>query len=236
MTKLASILFCALLACSSYAADRYFPAEGTLQTLIDASSPGDTVWIATGAYTTNITVGDGVIVQSQSGNPADTILDGGNLPVPGLRVVTQATNSWLVGLTIRNGFQEDMSGSDGGAGVLNGYVSNCVISGNSIGGAMANGGGLMGCTIYNSTVVSNTADTGGGMGLGGGGYNCIFYDSDIHHNTAEQSGGGGVSCTFVNTLVWHNSPPDVDNSMRLLIGGTPGTWGGAGGIFKGWVE
>ena len=143
------------LAWSSYAADRYFPAEGTLQTLIDASSPGDTVWIATGAYTTNITtVGvGGVIVQSVSGNPADTILDGGAAE----RVVIQATNSWLVGLTIRNGWREDMSGNDGGAGVLNGYVSNCIVSGNTIGGAEAHGGGLAYCTVYNSEVMSNTA-------------------------------------------------------------------------------
>jgi len=154
----------------------------TIQAGIDAASSGDTVQVAAGTYTENITMKSGVVIQG-AGQGVSTIDGGGS----GYVVTANSVDSTakLDGFTITNGLSGGMSntlssptvtnctflgGSSGSGQMYNNWfssplVANCTFSGNLNGGMVNNESSSP--TITNCTFSEN-GNTGGN---GGGIYN-----------------------------------------------------------------
>ena len=186
----------------------------SIQAAIDAAVSGqDEVVVSPGTYVENIDfLGKPITVRSASGDPADTIIDGGGNG----SVVTcdsgETSTTVLDGFTIING-----SGSHGG-GMYNHFssptVTNCTFSENTAvnGGGMYNEDGNP--TVTNCTFSSNTANLGGGMYNHNSNptvTNCTFSS-----NTA--SFGGGMSN--------HDSSPTV--TICTFSGGDGHGWANCG--------
>jgi parallel beta-helix repeat protein len=157
-----------------------------IQDAIDVASYGDTVQVAEGTYTENITLKNGVAV---IGAGAENCIIDGNLNGSVVTSNSCDPNTVLDGFTITNGsvtwgfvghggmYNDDNSsptvkncifkGNEGG-GMVNGdskpVVINCIFSNNT---AFFYGGGMLDANsspeVINCTFSSNTATIGGGM-------------------------------------------------------------------------
>ncbi len=104
-------------------------------------------------------------------------------------------------------------------GDSNPLIINCNISGNSA-GPLGNGGGIScgydcGATIQNCLIANNTASSYGfGGGISCDGNNVTVTNCTITGNSASTEGGGIylslVSFTMTNSIVWDNSPNQID--------------------------
>lgn len=128
LTRLGSALVCPLLllAAASRAQTTLQVGSGqpysTIQSAIDAASPGDTVLVAPGTYTENIDFKGKAITVTSSGGPAVTTIDGGSKGgVATVVFKTGETNaSILSNFTIRGGGNSIfVNTSDGGIFVSN---------------------------------------------------------------------------------------------------------------------
>ena len=176
----------------------------SIQAAIDAANNGDEIIVSPGTYLENINFnGKAITLRSASGDPADTIIDGGGSDT----VVTcdsgETSTTVLDGFTITNGsatyaggIENDFSSptvsnctfsgnttNDEGGGMLN-YdnssptVTNCILSGNSA---------LQGSEIENdssSITVSHSCIQGGYLGLANIDTDPLFVDADGPDNTA----------------------------------------------------
>jgi len=184
-------------------------ASGNIQNMINISSSGDQIWIASGTYLLSETliIKEGVNVYGGfAGTESDTsqrvrsdldangiiepweftnatVLDGNNAR----QVLNQASNFTIEtvwdGVTITRG-RILPSGVGGGAVIrVGGKLANCIVRNNSLSGGIYNNG-----TIINCMIRSNTSSySGGGINNLGSGIitNCI-----LHDNRSEGSGGG----------------------------------------------
>ncbi|MBR3921866.1 MAG: hypothetical protein IKJ45_02040 [Kiritimatiellae bacterium] len=169
-----------------------------------ASSEPRKVIIKTGTYAINsaISITSALILESESGNPADVVIDGlGTTPLVRWIGNYDAT---LSGLTLTNGY----CGTGSGAGVLmnGGTITNCVITGCLLTGGgtrAAYGAGIyagfeedkLRASIINTHVVGNTVSNSCASGeyqasCGGG----IYFPKH----------GNGVvrGCTVANNVAW----------------------------------
>ena len=204
-------------------------ATNDIQGAITACQPGYTVYVSNGYYTTNLVVGNGVTVRSKDNN-YETVVLNGRAATSIDPAVKLGSNSWIIGMTISNGFNVTDSG---GGGVIGGSISNCLVTHNNVlgggdGGGIYNsmaynsiirnnfvyagsGGGAFGSILYNCTVINNACGTYGGSGNGGGvcgsgwSYNSYVYNCIITGNVAQVSGGGGAFTYFYNCEVSRNS-------------------------------
>ena len=82
-------------------------AAHSIPVAVDLAETGDTVWVAPGTYNLSRTIDYrffAITVRSQSGNPADTIVDGQNV----LRCFhLRSSFASVMGFTIRNGNAPD---------------------------------------------------------------------------------------------------------------------------------
>ena len=119
---------------------------------------------------------------------------------------------------------------NGGGGAYSCNLSNCVITGNSVGGVLNcvlnnctlqgntainySGGGASGSTLNNCVLFNNQA------GNGGGAYDCALNFCTVSNNTASSAGGsgGGVYCDTYQTV-----PPGQNN---ILVGNSAFRFGG----------
>ncbi|MBA4386929.1 MAG: hypothetical protein C0404_03045 [Verrucomicrobia bacterium] len=210
-------------------------AAQTIQDGINAcTNAGDTVLVGDGVYQTGSTVAPGGFVLGnrimatnpitiKSVNGPDYTFIRGEGPSGGsaVRCAYLANGAILTGFTLTNGFTRtsgddgDMSG--GGAYLVGGLLTNCVVAGN---GANVYGGGVFGSSAVGCIIAGNTAHYGGGLSggaatnctitgndavLGGGTYRAIQHNCIILNNTAAY--GGGVSegtatwCTIKGNVV-----------------------------------
>lgn len=196
---------------------------------ISQSSAGDTIHIAAGTYTENLTIAIDLSLEGAGMNA--TILDGGGVG----RVVTISSGDVGIGdLTIQNG----NTGSEGG-GVSNSgtlgleavkitgntaysgggiaalgptSVSWSVISGNHTaggGGAGIYSSGAHTLAVYFSTLSGNTSATGtGGVHLQSGG-TLNLTNATISGNTGDHTGGlmatVGTTATIINSTIASNT-------------------------------
>lgn len=222
----------------SAAATSWASAKRTIQAAIDVCYPNDIIIVSNGTYDTGwryapgqpmpplptwptrLVVSNTITVRSLNG-PAQTIIDGSG----SLRCVYLNNGATLDGFTLVNGLT--VAGAfvaDGrGAGVFGTskscIVSNCIISGNY---AVHAGGGVYGCTLFDSTVENNMSDGSGGGAAGGVLNNCLIAGNysgggagggadgatlnncTVVNNGALTDGGGARGCAINNSIVLFN--------------------------------
>jgi hypothetical protein len=185
-------------------------AATNIQQAVDAASAGDMVLVTNGVYAlgvrktpnTNglgfwfnrVAITNAMTLQSLNG-PQVTIIDGGGTN----RCVSLADGVSLTGFTMTNG------GGNYGSGVWcsssNAFLTNCLIAGNydfkgAVGGSLCDctvsgnfNGGAEGCTLYNCTLMWNSANYTNGGGASG----CRLYYCMLTGNSASFGDGGGVN-------------------------------------------
>ncbi len=204
-------------------------ATNNLQGAINASTPGDTVWVSNGVYNTGgvtnyptgysltnrIAITKAITVRSKDNNPTNTIIKGAWDPATNgpaaARCVYMAANSVLIGFTLTNGatlttgnwIAYDKRG--GGVmcqGITTPVISNCIISGNSCCGESATygGGGAYYGTLYNCILIGNASGYSGGGSEGS-----IMYNCTLASNTAVVNGAGASYGTYSNCVFTDNS-------------------------------
>jgi hypothetical protein len=187
-------------------------AATNIQDAIDAAASGDQIKVTNGIYqtggrtvngfalTNRIVVNQAVTLQSVNGANATAIL---GCQIPGIangdsavRVVYLTNGAALIGFTISNGAtltNGDQIHEDSGGGIwcesTNVFVSNCIITGNTV---MWHGGGAVYGTFSNCMFSANAA--GSFDGYGGGTYKSTLNNCSLAGNTANYGGGanGGI--------------------------------------------
>jgi nitrous oxidase accessory protein NosD len=172
----------------------------TIAEAIAAALTGDTIRVAAGTYSENLTIAKSISLRGE--NRATTIIDGSDL---GAVVDIEAGyDVALQHVTVTNG--SNTGSLDGGGGIHsrgNLNLSNCVVSDNY---AEPQGGGIYNHTgstmsINRCIIENNIVDPAGWTGLGGGGiYNygtLTVEDSTVRNNQADDSPsddayGGGI--------------------------------------------
>ncbi|MHC4943325.1 MAG: right-handed parallel beta-helix repeat-containing protein, partial [Planctomycetota bacterium] len=195
----------------------------TIQGAIDAASAGDTIIVEPGTYVENIDfLGKAVTLMSEQGADV-TAIDGNHAG----RVVTcqsgEGADSVLDGFTITNGYVKD----DNGGGMYIWYsdptVKNCTFSDNKAESPYddSNGGGMYNessnPTVTNCTFTYNSAGGGGGMCNMESSptvIDCTFSYNGTGAHGLSGWGGGMLNCS--------NSSPTVTNSTFSYNGGTGG--------------
>ena len=186
-------------------------AATNIQTAVDAASAGETVWVTNGTYgiTNQIVVTNGLAVRSFNNDPVNTVVQrsSGSIRI----FMVSNTAAAVSGFTIKGGATPASAGVGGGLYLFAGTVSNCIVTGNSIGSYNKAGGVYMGSAnalLVNSTVQSNTVGhdcSGAGVYMDGGvALNCV-----IRYNTGStgNSQGAGVNAaggTVRNCLIYSN--------------------------------
>ena len=170
----------------------WLTAATNIQDAVNVGVPGDSIMVTNGVYPGGVTVTNPLALVSVNG-PQVTVIDGGGTN----QCVSLTGGASLAGFTLTNSSDYGVSCD------ASGVVSNCVINGNSGGGA--NGGTLDNCTLSgnfgdgaDSCILYDCALTGNsGLGAAGGAnYNC----------TLTGNAGGGVSgATLYNCIVYFNT-------------------------------
>lgn len=201
-----------LLTVSALATDWYVTPAGTgngtswesatnsIQGAVDAASAGDTVWLGAGTYalSTQITVSDAMTIRSSNGIPTTVTVSGENT----CRVFELCAGAWVIGVTITKGLIN--TPGVGGAGVLFGSISNCIVTANdSFGGSDV--GGVDTITAYNSLIAANSGILSGGAAVS------TLYSCTIVNNSGSDHGGVVLS-TLWNCIVKDNYPNDISAS------------------------
>lgn len=232
-------------------------AATNIQNAVDAASAGDQVLVTNGIYqtggrvvygseTNRVVLSNAITLLSANG-PAVTLIVGGTQ----MRCVYVGSNSMLSGFTLTNGQARtsgDLTNEESGAGAwcaTSGIISNCLVTKNY---NVRNGGGIYGGVVWNSTIVSNTADNGGGVASatlfncmiasnsGGGAYSSILSNCILIRNGRTLSGGGAAYCGLNNSVISQNTA--VYNgggtfystlTNCTLSGNSAGTGGGSEG-------
>ena len=200
-----------LLTAISTAATLNVPGSyATIQAAINAASPGDDVNVADGTYTAagfyNIDFGGKLItVRSASGNPANCIIDCGNISGRrGFYFHNNETSAATVeGITIKRGNAGTLY--YGGAiecEEASPTISNCIITNNK-----AAFGGAIDCFNDASPVIENCIITNNSSTYAGGAIECSSESKPqiinclIAKNTAAGSYGGAIDCYYFSLPV-----------------------------------
>jgi parallel beta-helix repeat protein len=206
-------------------------AATNIQDAVNAFWGGRSLVLVTNGTYAPVTVNRPLTLQSVNG-PGVTVINGGGTQ----ECLYLTNNAVMVGFTLTNG---------GGAGVYcesSAVLSNCVLTGNSGGGAYGgtlnncvltgnSGGGAYNCALNHCVVSGNT---GGGVGsstlnncvltgnsayyYGGGASGSTLNNCTLTGNSAIY-GGGAVSCTLNNCIVYFNTATtwaNYDNPSSTL--------------------
>lgn len=217
MRRLASIL--ALLAVPALAQIPITTADNW-QSIVQTAAPSSWFAFAAGTYTTtgtsvNITSG-WTRIESANG-PANTFIVAGSYSNSGCITVT-ATNVTISGFTIAGGYSTNDGGGVRGHGLT--MVTNCRIVSNTtvkaVAGGSEGGGGLWGCTAYNSVISFNVATNALGGGMFFNHATAVAHSCLVESNRASSaSDGGGIAAR------WNNRAGSILN--------TTARWNYAGG-------
>jgi hypothetical protein len=218
------------------------PGE-SIQTAINGSSYGDTIEVAAGTYTENITLKNGVALIGAGAST--TTINGGGAG----SVVTSTNcnpNTILEGFTItdgnaiRGGGMNNSSSSPQvtncifignsawyGGGICNNQASPVITSCNFTGNSAEFGGGISNedssSEVINCTFRDNSAYDGGGM------WNvyseAIITNCTLWSNSADNYGGGIFNAvdspTITNCILWANTAVVVDDEFSNWSSSTP---------------
>lgn len=198
-------------ATATFAATITVNPGDSIQTAINAASPGDTILVNPGTYTGSLDTNDKALTLRSSGGPNVTIINGNNAG-PCISVDDtdgEETTTIIEGFTLTNG----RGVANGFGGFLGGglycwlsspTVRNCIIRNNNCIGTSSQGAGVY-CLFANPRLI-----------------NCM-----IRNNTATQSGGGVyatmgaapymVNCSIVNNTAATGGGIYSSNSTPRLI-------------------
>jgi hypothetical protein len=205
-------------------------AAANIQDAVDMAPPGGTIFVTNGIYAapglaeidtaTNIVAVDKPLTVQSVNGPDITVIDGGGTNL----CISLSDGASLTGFTLTNGYGDYAGGVVSAS--TNGFLTNCVISGNA-------GGGAYGGTFYNCTLSANWGNYGGGAswatlhsctlsnnwvvgvwgwsenypGTGGGAYECTLYNCTLSGSSADY-GGGAWGSTLYNCALAGNSAND----------------------------
>ncbi len=225
----------------------HVPSEyPTILAAITASATGDTVLLASGTYTgwdnTYVSVNRAILITSETGNPADVIIDGemreerfafdleADVTIRGVTVTRMISGGGTYG-AIRTLIGSDdiriincvVSWCRNGAIYIGaGYaaIEGCVIENNDVGS-----GNVSAVTCQNNSVlhisrttVRNNYNTGDGGGVKANDATVVIDNCVISHNTADWGGGidaGGGTITISNTAIVANHASPIGGGMYV---------------------
>ncbi len=161
-----------------------------------------------------------------TGPTSYTLAVNGNNAAQVLAVAAPATVT-VKNLTVSRGFT-----TDGGNGIINTgtlTLTNCTVSGNTVGGdfggGIFNNGGTL--TLNSSTVSDNSGPGSSGGGIANNGGTLTLNNSVVSGNTADFNGGGldnGGTLTARNSTVSGNTAGNTGGGIfNVNFGGTGGT-------------
>lgn len=242
-----------------------WPTAATdIQSAIDVATNGDLILVTNGVYNTGgqvvsssptnrVVLNKAITVQSVNGPAATLILGNSVLGDNAIRCVYMTNNSVLSGFTVTNGGTSTSGGGIYADGSSLAVVTNCVLIGNA---AASLGGGAYNATLYNSSIIQNSAYDGGGLNCSGSvkfATNCLIwgnsataygggaqfyslYDCVVSQNTAIE-GGGVANGWLYGCLVVSNSASDIGGGLYTpstvvnctIVGNTAYTEGGGMG-------
>jgi hypothetical protein len=176
-----------------------------IQQAVSAAAAGDVVVVTNGTYGA-VNVDKPLLLRSVNG-PKVTIIDA----VRQSRCAYLTNGTRLAGFWLRHG-AADVFGGGVFCASTDVYLTNCVITDNSVytnfnGSVSGSGGGVYGGTLYNCLVASNSA-----AGSGGGANASILYNCTLIDNRAGKYGGGVYNAALTNCIVYFNAAvPPYDN-------------------------
>jgi parallel beta-helix repeat protein len=149
----------------------------TIQSAVDAASPGDTVYVRAGTYHENVQVNEPVSLVGES--PQDTVIDGGDVQSV---IVVSADNVSITGFTMT----EDQPGSRGGWDYADIELSGagCSIFGNVLTDSFA-GVYLSGSANDNNIVGNQITNNDYGVYIGSSACDNVFYHNNFVNNTQQ---------------------------------------------------
>ena len=188
------------------------PCQTISYTLNSRASDGDTILIATGTYTENLTITNITLTlrggYAVSGTlwltgTGETVINGNNADVV-FRL--QDSNTVLDGLTITGGSSEEAGGIH--AGSTDVTIRNCLIRDNfaSAGGAAVFGGGDIQLTILDTRIMNNEAIEGSsGVLLGGGGGHLTMVNVLVANNRNKEAVHLNTGADLMNVTIANNA-------------------------------
>ena len=206
-------------------------AKRTIQAAIDAAASNDLVLVTNGVYasggrvvvgtvTNRVAITNQIVVQSVNGPDVTMIAGAGPAGNSAIRCAYVGSNAWLSGFTLTNGNTRtsgytELDQSGGGAWCqVGGTLSNCVLCGNT---AYYRGGGCYQGSLYDCSLISNSAASGGGSFASWLG-SCM-----LKWNTVSGNGGGALNGTLTNCFLLGNAAyagggaygVTIDNSVLI---------------------
>ena len=171
-------------------------AKRTIQAAVDTTKAGETVYVATGEYTSVNTGNKKVKIIATEGLDK-TVIDGGGTN----RCVYVGNGSGYTattfrGFTLRNGY----SGNANGGGACGGTFENCVIENcRTYNSSSYYGGGAYYANLNNCLIKGCSSYYGGGTAYG------TLANCTVVNNTTTYRGGGTYNGTIRNSIVWGNT-------------------------------
>ncbi|MFA7157991.1 MAG: choice-of-anchor Q domain-containing protein [Kiritimatiellia bacterium] len=216
-------------------------AATNIQDAVHAAANGDTVRVSRGTYylAGQVSITGAVTVRSQSGNYADTVINGSYPAVTSRCFRLNHSNAVLEGFTITNGSAQSTNrNAKGGGGVLieAGTLRNCLVTGNSTtnagGGVHAIGAKsiISNCDVVGNALMTRPYVEGGGAKIEAGAQmmNCRVM---FNHQTDLTKGGsygagmvvesGAMLCNsvIVSNILPTNINPDFAGGVYLKMNG-----------------
>lgn len=239
-------------------------AATSIQTAVGAiiTNNGNIVYVTNGVFvlTSQIYIAKGVRLQGFSGNPADTIINGGNYagrPTTNRCLLVSNANAVVDGFTILNGdprFETIYAGWGGGVCMPLGTVQNCVITQNgSYYTTYAGGVYMVVGLLQNCEVSSNWAYAGGGVivnagtgviqncrvfanrGASGAGVNLnqggALRNSLVYNNTANTNNLYGIGGSGAGVRAYQGNAVESCTIVSNTVEQKTPAWDGGGGLW-----
>ena len=195
------------VGCASAVTHYVNPGE-SIQTVVNASDPGDTIIVMDGTYTENVDVNKSLTIQSDNGS-ANCIIQAANSYAPVFEVTANYVN--ISEFTVKDASYD--------AGIYLCHACYCNISNNN---ASNNHRGILLMDSSNNTLIHNTNNLNGGYGI-------RLQDSSnntiSNNNCSNNDDGITLSSGSSNNILTHNTANSNKWGGLVILRGTNNTLG-----------